>query len=78
MLRQFAIIMGIKIEQALPLLINMRFLFLCSKAGTTYHALARAQAIQSIQVFFLRFLRKCGSTCIFTLWLLRKPNGFAS
>ena len=52
MLRQFAIIIGIKIEQALPLLINMRFLFLSgSKVGTTYHALARAQAIQSIQVF---------------------------
>lgn len=51
MIWQFAAIMGIKIEQALPLLINMRFLFLCSKAGTTYHALARAQAIQNIQVF---------------------------
>ena len=52
MLRQLEVIMGIKVEQALPLLINMRFLFLCSKAGTTYHALARAQAIQSIQFFF--------------------------
>ena len=52
MLRQLELIMGIKIEQALPLLINMRFLFLSgSKAGTTHHALARAQAIQSIQVF---------------------------
>ena len=23
----------------------------------------------------LRFLHRCGSTCIFTLWRLRKPNG---
>ena len=77
MLRQLEVIMGIKVEQALPLLINMRFLFLSgSKAGTTDHALARAQAIQNIQ--FLRFLCKCGSTCIFTLWRLRKPDGFAS
>ena len=52
MIRQFAVMMGIKIEQGLLLLINMRFLFLSgSKVGTTYHALARAQAIQSIQVF---------------------------